>query len=108
MTDSPCPRDGTAVLTGVLMSSSPAVLLPSSTRWDVHLSEWPHPEVLPPAFDVVRVGMAAGKPALDALPVGEVGPVQCCMARRVLLIPVPSGTADRWYSAHSRCHQGRQ
>lgn len=87
-------------------SSSP--LLSRLRLWDVRLDERPHPDVLPSAFDVVRVGAGVGKPAVDALNAGEAGPVMVCTRHQLLFIPVPPGTADWWRAAHSQCRPGRQ
>lgn len=107
-----CSNDDTAVPNGVSMSPLPASRqlpeLPQVHLWDVRLREEPHPDVLPDAFDLVRVGMAAGKPALDALDAREVGPVLCCMAHHVLLIAVPAGTVVGWRAPQTKCRPSRQ
>ncbi|MFC4507877.1 MULTISPECIES: hypothetical protein [Streptomyces] len=36
----------------------------------------------------------------------EVGPLLCCITHRVLVIPIGSGTADRWQAPHSACSSG--
>ncbi|MFI1400770.1 hypothetical protein [Streptomyces sp. NPDC020681] len=86
--------------------------LPSSTyqRWRPSLPEVRHPMVLPPHYDVVRTGMGLGLPAIEALREQNdaVGPILCCLAHRVLLIPVEAGTANAWRAPHSLCRPGAQ
>lgn len=95
-----------AVLTGALMTP----LSSTSQLWLFHFAEWPRPVVLPHDFDVVRTGMGVGVPAIEALREQEaaVGPVLCCMAHRMLLIPVAATTADWWHAPHSLCRRGGQ
>ncbi|MER5984192.1 hypothetical protein [Streptomyces sp. NPDC001787] len=78
--------------------------LRSDHLWHIALGEQP-PMGLPSDLASVRVGLALGLPALDAL-VGEgtgVGPVKYCLAHRQLVVPVEAETVHRWRAAHSDC-----
>ncbi|MFF6829181.1 hypothetical protein [Streptomyces longwoodensis] len=60
------------------------------------------------AHDTVRVGLALGLPAIDALVTDgtAVGPLRYCLAHHQLLVPVEPGTTHRWQAAHSDCVPG--
>ncbi|MFD6967880.1 hypothetical protein [Streptomyces sp. NPDC059949] len=94
----------TTVLTGELMPP----LLSTRHPWRLQFGEAPTPFPLPRAIDCVRVGMGLGMAAVDEMiDFGHpVGPLLCCMTHRLLLVPVPSGTADVWRAAHSQCERG--
>lgn len=83
-------------------------LLDSRHLWHVHLSER-LPTLLPPTYDTVRVGLVLGVQAIDELvdAGGDVGPLSFCLAHRHLLVPVESGTTDRWHATHSTCTGGK-
>lgn len=82
-------------------------LLTTRHQWLIGFGETP-PSELPGDFDVVRVGTGLGMCAIDTMiDTGHrVGPLLCCIAHRLLLIPVESGTADRWRAAHSASSRG--
>lgn len=78
--------------------------LRSNYLWQVALGEQP-PTGLPSHLASVRVGLALGLPAIDAL-VGDgtdVGPVKYCLAHLQLVVPVEAETVHRWGAAHSDC-----
>ncbi|MGW4101736.1 hypothetical protein [Streptomyces sp. NPDC004976] len=78
--------------------------LRSNYLWQIALDEQP-PAGLPSDLASVRVGMALGLPAIDAL-VGDgtdVGPVKYCLSHRQLVVPVEAETVHRWRAAHSDC-----
>ncbi|GLX22525.1 hypothetical protein [Streptomyces lavendulae] len=78
--------------------------LRSNYLWQIALSEQP-PMGLPSDLAAVRVGLALGLPAIDAL-VGDgtdVGPVRYCLDHRQLVVPVEAETVHRWRAAHSVC-----
>ncbi|KNE83397.1 hypothetical protein ADZ36_05760 [Streptomyces fradiae] len=85
-------------------------MTPLRTRhaWQLSFGETPRPSTLPRTFDVVRVGMGLGLPAIDAVidSNGQVGPVLGCGTHRSLLIPVEAGTAHLWGAPHSVCDAG--
>lgn len=93
-----------AVLTGEPMSP----LLSTRHPWRLQFGEAPTPFPLPRAIDFVRVGVGLGMAAVDEMiDYGNpVGPLLCCMTHRLLLVPVPSGTAATWRAAHSECETG--
>lgn len=63
--------------------------LRSHHLWHVAIGE-PPPGALPRAHDTVRVGMALGLPAIDALVADGtgVGPLKYCLGHQSLLVPV--------------------
>jgi hypothetical protein len=71
----------------------------------VQFGETPYPLVLPDVFDVVRVGLSLGLHAVDHLIETEqaVGPFLACRLHGALLMPVESGSVDRWSAPHSEC-----
>ncbi|WP_051779866.1 hypothetical protein [Streptomyces sp. NRRL S-241] len=78
--------------------------LRSDHLWNITLGEQP-PMGLPSDLASVRVGLALGLPAIDAL-VGDgtgVGPVKYCLAHRQLVVLVEAETVHRWGAAHSDC-----
>ncbi|MFB8310137.1 hypothetical protein ACFC5T_16430 [Streptomyces sp. NPDC055961] len=78
--------------------------LRSDHLWHIALGEQP-PTGLLPDLASVRVGLALGLPAIDAL-VAEgtgIGPVKYCLAHRQLVVPVEAETVHRWRAAHSEC-----
>jgi hypothetical protein len=78
--------------------------LRSDYLWHIALGEQPHTR-LPPDLASVRMSMALGMPAIDAL-VGDgtdVGPVKYCLAHGQLVVPVEAETVHRWRAAHSDC-----
>ncbi len=78
--------------------------LHSDYLWRFTLGEQP-PIELPDDLASVRVGVALGLPAIDAL-VGNgtyVGPVKYCLAHGQLVVPVEADTVHRWQAAHSDC-----
>ncbi|MEU7072920.1 hypothetical protein AB0B30_27695 [Streptomyces narbonensis] len=78
--------------------------LRSNYLWQIALGEQP-PMGLPSDLAAVRVGLALGLPAIDAL-VGDgtdVGPVRYCLDHRQLVVPVEAETVHRWRAAHSDC-----
>ncbi|GAA0351696.1 hypothetical protein GCM10010269_20680 [Streptomyces humidus] len=81
--------------------------LRSHHLWHVAIGE-PPPGALPRAHDTVRVGMALGLPAIDALVADGtgVGPLKYCLGHQSLLVPVEAGTFHRWGAAHSDCVPG--
>jgi hypothetical protein len=84
-------------------------LLSSSYPWHLALGEQPRPPAaLPQPHDTVRVGLALGLHAIDGLIAdgASVGPLRYCLAHHRLLVPVESGTADRWQAPHSECALG--
>lgn len=86
-------------------------MTPLITRhaWQIQFGEAPLPPRLPRDFDIVRVGVGLGMASVDLMvdQSREVGPLLCCLTHQVLLIPVGSGTADRWGAPHSVCSSGR-
>nr|WP_024126760.1 hypothetical protein [Streptomyces sp. F2]AHE39486.1 Hypothetical protein pFRL4_253 [Streptomyces sp. F2] len=78
--------------------------LGSDFPWNIALSERP-PAVVPSDAGVVRVGLALGLRAIDALVAdgSDVGPVKYCLLHHRLLVPVEPGSAHRWRAAHSDC-----
>lgn len=82
-------------------------LLSTRHSWRLHFSETPPPD-LPRDYDVVRVSMGLGMSAIDHLVEtgAAVGPLLCCLAHRMLLVPVEFGTAALWGAAHSFCDTG--
>ncbi|MGW3199233.1 hypothetical protein ACWDBD_32640 [Streptomyces sp. NPDC001118] len=78
--------------------------LRSDYLWRFALGEQP-PTGLPSDLASVRVGMALGLRAIDALvAVGaDVGPVKYCLVHGQLLVPVEADTVHRWKAAHSQC-----
>ncbi|MFF3697272.1 hypothetical protein [Streptomyces sp. NPDC002221] len=83
-------------------------LLSTRHAWRLQFGETPPPFPLPRTIDFVRVGVGLGMAAIDAMvDYGDpVGPLLCCMTHRLLLVPVPSGTANVWQAAHSDCGTG--
>ncbi|WP_435057695.1 hypothetical protein [Streptomyces sp. bgisy060] len=78
--------------------------LRSDYLWRFALGEQP-PVGLPSGLAAVRVGMALGLHAVDAL-VGDgvdLGPVKYCLIHRELVVPVEAETVHRWGAAHSDC-----
>lgn len=86
-------------------------MTPLITRhaWRIQFGEAPLPPRLPNDFDIVRVGVGLGMASVDSMVDAsrEVGPLLFCLTHQVLLIPVGSGTADRWGAPHSVCSRGR-
>lgn len=82
-------------------------LLSTRHSWRLHFSETP-PPALPHDYDVVRVSMGLGMSAIDHLVEtgAAVGPLLCCLAHRILFVPVEFGTAALWGAAHSVCDTG--
>ncbi|MDQ0765597.1 hypothetical protein [Streptomyces canus] len=83
-------------------------LLTTRHTWQIQSGETPLPPTLPSDFDVVRVSMGLGMASIDTMldASREVGPLLCCITHRVLLVPVESGTADRWLPPLSACSSG--
>lgn len=81
--------------------------LQSQYLWQVAIGEVP-PDALPRAHDTVRVGLALGLPAIDALVADGtgIGPLMYCLGHQRLLVPVEAGTFHRWGAAHSDCVPG--
>lgn len=75
--------------------------------WHVAFSEQP-PVALPRVHDTVRVGLALGLSAIDALVADGtcVGPLRYCLEHQKLLVPVEADTVHRWKAAHSDCVPG--
>ncbi|MFJ4990378.1 hypothetical protein ACIP9H_42155 [Streptomyces sp. NPDC088732] len=82
----------------------------TSRLWQVAFTELPHPVGLPARHDVVRTGMGLGLPALEAMRERKeaVGPILCCPAQQVVIVPVAAGTADVWAAPHSLSRSGAQ
>jgi hypothetical protein len=78
--------------------------LRSDYLWHIALGEQP-PEGLPSDLASVRVGLALGLPAIDALVKDgtDVGPVRYCLTHHQLVVPVEADTIHRWRAAHSDC-----
>ncbi|MBM9624057.1 hypothetical protein [Streptomyces zhihengii] len=78
--------------------------LRSNHLWRVAVAEQP-PFDLSVGVSSVRVGVALGLPAIDALVAQgtPVGPLKYCMIHRQLVVPVEPETVHRWRAAHSDC-----
>ncbi|MEU9663856.1 hypothetical protein [Streptomyces chartreusis] len=63
---------------------------------------------MPRAHGIVRVGLALGLPAIDALVADgrSVGLLRYCLTHQKLLIAVEPDTIHRWRAAHSDCVPG--
>lgn len=99
------PPTGAPVLTGELMTP----LLSTRHPWHVGLGDRSIPPALSGDYDVVRVNMGLGLPAIETMvDTGRrVGPVLYCVSHQILIVPVSSGTAYTWGAAHSTCSRGQ-
>ncbi len=78
--------------------------LRSDFSWNIDLGERP-PAVVSPDLGAVRVGLALGLRAIDALVAegSDVGPVKYCLLHHRLLVPVEAESVHQWGAAHSDC-----
>ncbi|MDN3260800.1 hypothetical protein QWJ26_13445 [Streptomyces sp. CSDS2] len=84
--------------------------LSSTHLWQLAFAEIPRPGALPRDYDVVRVSMRLGLPAIDMMinQGHRVGPLLCCTEHLRLLVPVRAGTAHWWGASHSDCVDGSE
>ncbi|WP_051830863.1 hypothetical protein [Streptomyces violens] len=75
--------------------------------WLLRFGVTPRPETLQGRpIDIVEASLRLAVDAAESLldTSTPVGPMLCCLQHAKALIPVPAGTVDWWYAAHSQCH----